>query len=202
MTLVGSSPTVAITQTTPATGLIPGSSGAQLIGQVTVTANASGQIRVGKLVFSVGNSGFSATSGQQESLTNPYLANGNTVMTYSGCNPTGGTSGTSTTLVTCEFSANSTYNGTMGYAYDWPINAGQSQVFNLYATVGGQAATSSVASVSTSVVGGSSFLWDDASVNGTRPSDGNTTYGTAGNGTGLQGTLIYNFPTGAYTVHQ
>jgi hypothetical protein len=222
MSLVGSSPTVAITQTTPATGLIPGSSGAQLVGQVTVTANASGAIRVGKIVFNVGNSGFNgATSDQQESLTNTYLANGTTKMTYSSCTSNGYVAGVVTSSVTCEFgsgafaatnySSSPSYTGSMGYQYDWPIGAGQSQVFNLYATVGGAAATSSVANVSTSLASDtisnsttsyqtSNFVWDDSSMNGINGT--NTAYGATQNGTGLNSTLIYNFPTNAYTIHQ
>jgi hypothetical protein len=211
MTLVGSVPTVSISQTSPATGLILGAN--QLVGQVTVAASSSGDIRVGKITFNVGNSGFaSGTSGSQESLTAPYLANGTTRLQYVTCASTGGTGGTSTTAVTCTFNSNAagTSLGTTGYAYDYPITRGNSQTFNLYATTGGAAATSSTASISSAVAvdtsassaSSSNFLWDDASVNGTNPVNNDSTYGDAGTGTKLNSYFIYNFPTNSYSIHQ
>ncbi|HQK64091.1 MAG TPA: hypothetical protein PLF16_02990, partial [Candidatus Staskawiczbacteria bacterium] len=60
--------------------------------------------------------------------------------------------------------------------------------FDLYATVGGSAASGAKAAISTSLTS-AGFVWDDTSTNGV-------------SGKGLTGVKIYGFPTGSYTISQ
>lgn len=113
--------------------------------------------------------------GTNPTMSAPRLASGSTTITGSTCS--------GTTVVTCTFTGAS-------YATDYTIAAGQSQVFNLYETNNsGIVSSGATASISSSVSPSSSFLWDDTSTNGA-------------SGTGLTGTLIYNFPTNSYSIHQ
>ena len=110
----------------------------------------------------------------------PTLDNGSTPIVGSACT----TNGYST--VTCTFTG-------AAYPTDYIISAGQSQTFNLYATVNGQTNGSTTASVSSSV-SATGFVWDDTSTNGA-------------SGTGLLGQntspqIIYNWPTSSYVLHQ
>ena len=188
ITLVGSKPTLTITSTVQ-TGLIINTE-AQ-VGQVTVAADPKGAIKVHQITFTVGYSGW--TSNPNVALSGARLANGNTTISGSFC------ATTSSTSVTCTFTSDgNTPTGTYGvtggntnYASDFQINAGQSQTFNLYiTTVGGTETTAgSKAEISSSVTTGG-FSWDDTSSNG----------GTGS--TQLNGALIYNFPTNAYSISQ
>jgi hypothetical protein len=179
-TLVGSKPTVTV-----ATG---GSSGLQLgqsnkIGEVTVAADAKGAIKVRRITFSVSGSGFSTTAGSTMSVsTSPFIAVGNTQVVGSSCSTT--TATTTTATIVCDL------NSSPSYATDYAISAGQQQTFNLFVTVTGvQNTNASYASVSSSITA-AGFTWDDTSNNG-----GSTALG-------LTGTLIYGFPTNAYSIHQ
>jgi len=101
---------------------------------------------------------------------------------------------TSNTAITCTFNSDSTNLtlGSVGYGYDYLITPTSGAVaFNLYTTVGGSAATSLKASV-TSTLTPAGFTWDDTSTNGGTGS----TYAT------LNGLLISNFPTNSYTISQ
>jgi hypothetical protein len=176
VTLVGSSPTVTVSSTA-ATGLNMASA-ENKIGEVTVTANAAGSIKVRQLVFNIGVSGFNSAP----TWVSPRLANGSTTIPGITCVQT------TNSQVTC------TADGS-AYATDYLIGAGQPQVFSLYDNTGSATNTGSgKASVTTSLVGGSSFVWDDTSSNGTP----NSTSG----GVALNGTLIYNFPSNSYTISQ
>jgi hypothetical protein len=198
LTLVGSVPTVAITQASTVYGLNPGSTGAQQIGQVTVSASTLGQVRVHTLTFSIGSSGFDASYLPiLGAYTATYLTvNGSTVNDVY-CTPSS-SSASATNTVTCTFTSNGavpsgTYTstigtGNIGYGEDYPITAGGSSTFNLFTTVGGAAAANTKASVSSSVTPGG-FVWDDSSTNGA-------------SGTQLNGTLINNFPTNSYVYAQ
>ena len=81
-------------------------------------------------------------------------------------------------LVICSLGSSSSY------ANDYVIAAGQSQTFNIFATVSGT--VSGAISVSTSLTS-AGFVWDDASTNGA-------------SGVGLTGSLINNFPTNSWTI--
>ena len=166
MTLVSSVPTVAINQTTPANGLILGAQ--NQIGQVTVSASTSGMIKLRQINFAV--AGATALT-----ITNPSLAIGNTSMPGSSCawSPVAN-------AITCTFNSGVTST----YATDFAIPPGQSQTFNLFATVSGTASGTVNLSTSLTPVG---FYWDDTSTNGS-------------SGTGLTATLIPNFPTNSWTI--
>jgi hypothetical protein len=68
----------------------------------------------------------------------------------------------------------------------------------LYATVSAANSGTGSAQISTSV-NAAGFNWDDTSY-AVFASDGSSA--SPANGTNLTGTLIYNFPTGGYTIKQ
>ena len=178
MTTVGSKPTVTVGNG-GLSGLILGAT-AQKIGEVTVTADTAGSIKVNQFVFTVGTSNIATSS-----ISAIYLADGSTVITNSDCGISGAT-------ITCQLAAALTNNSgsdtppsnsnSDGDGYLIP-GAG-SKTFSLYATVGGSAVSGTTPSVSTSLVAGS-FNWDDV----------------AGNGVNLTGTNLYGFPTNSYSFH-
>ena len=93
-----------------------------------------------------------------------------------GTDITGSSCSMSGNVITCTLGS--------GYASDYPISSGTKN-FNLTGKVNG-ALSSSLGYVST-VLSPSGFIWDDMSSNGTA-------------GTGLTGSLIYNFPTNTYNT--
>lgn len=198
LTLVGSVPTVVVPSTV-ASGLVNGIE--NQIGQVTITANPMGAIKISTLTFNVGVSGY--TSGPV--WANPRLASGSTTISGITCAVT--TQGTlaARSVIQC------TPTSGASYANDYLIGAGQSQTFNLYATINGSPTQSgsSTESVSTALASDTSstysanakFMWDDTASNGLIAA-GTGSYGDANTGTGLNSALIYNFPTNSYTIHQ
>jgi len=185
-TLVGSVPTVTV-GTGTSTLTIGG--GLNKIGSVTVKADAQGAVKVRQIVFALASSGFDGSGHAITDTpgTTPFLtlAGQSTQITGNYCDIVAGSVSTGT--ITCELGG----SGNTTYANDFLVPAGQSQTFDLYAAVGGAAAsTSTKASISTSLTA-ASFLWDDTSTNG----------GTGS--TGLAGTLVPNFPTtSSYTISQ
>jgi hypothetical protein len=180
VTLVGSLPVVTIPA---ASGTLQIGGGLNKIGQVSVKADAKGSIRVRQILFTVSSSGFDGsgalitdTPGSTPFLT---LAGSSTQITGNYCDISGAN-------ITCELGG----NGNTSYANDFIIPAGNTQIFDLYATVGGAAAsTTTKASVSTKITA-AGFLWDDASTAGV-------------SGTGLAGTLVPSFPAvSSFTVTQ
>jgi hypothetical protein len=165
MTLVGSAPIV----TAPAVVVTPTVLGSQnQIGQVTITASSQGAIKVRQINFAVGN-----TSGL--TIISPSLKVGTTTVPGSSC-AWSSVAG----AITCTFNSGITST----YATDYIIAAGQSQTFNLFATISGT--VSGTPSISTWLTTGG-FYWDDTSTNGA-------------SGTGLTGSLIDLFPTSTYTT--
>ena len=167
MTLVGSMPTLTVNQMSPSSGLVPGTN--NQIGQVTVAANSKGSIKINKITFNFATSGFSGSptiSGPKFGLYD------NSAMPIAGssCSVSGAT-------IVCTLGS--------GFATDYSIAAGQSQVFNLLATINGSANAGATASIATSLTT-TGFIWDDTSSNGST------------NSVGLTGYLIYNFPTNSY----
>jgi len=190
LTLVGSRPAVVVANGGN-TGMILNTS--TKVGQVTISADAKGAIKLEQLNFGLGFSGF--TGGTPTSISSAFLALGGQTTAIPGvtCTAVG-----ITNIVCGNHSANGV---AYTYANDFIIAAGQSQQFDLYMTTPDEANTgTNKAQVSTSLVNGTStsaaagttsaFLWDDTATNG----------GT--NSTGLTGTLIYGFPTNAYSVSQ
>jgi len=157
------------------------------LASVTVKADAQGAIRIRQILFNVANSGFDGsgpvitdTAGSTPYLT---LAGSSTQLTGNYCDYVDAAPDT----ITCELGG----SGNTTYANDFLIPAGQSQTFDLYATVGGAAAsTSTKASLSTTITS-AGFTWDDTSTNGATGS------------TALTGALVPNFPaTSSATITQ
>ncbi len=169
MTMVGSKPTVTV-NTTPASGLILGVE--NKIGEVTVAADAKGNIKINDLVFDLGFGGFST----DPTMSAPRIADGTTTISGSAC--------TGTTTITCQFgtSSNTDFDG-------YEIAAGTSKTFSLFATNASGVVSSGATATISSKMNQSSFNWDDSSANGTA-------------GTNLSGSAIYNFPTSSYSARQ
>jgi hypothetical protein len=142
--LVGSKPSLTV-DTSTHTGLNLGAT-ENKIGEVTIAADAAGQVKVNTLTFTVGTSGVTSAS-----TTNPRIADGSTTISGSSCGATGST-------ITCTLGT--TPNG-------YSIAAGQSKTFSLYAGNSGTAtANVSVVSISTSLTS-AGFAWDDVVGGGT-----------------------------------
>jgi hypothetical protein len=198
ITLVGSKPTVVV-PTTINLGLNLGAE--NKIGEVTVTADAKGNIKLNEIQFAVASSGFST----MPTFTLARLADGSTTIPGTGCGQ--GTAAASSQTIFCEFgTAGNTFTTTTATTgvevntdFDgYTIAAGTSKTFSLYATVNATATANATNSISTSVVA-AGFNWDDASY-AAFVADG--TAASPANGTNLSGALIYNFPTGSYTIRQ
>ncbi|MFA5158861.1 MAG: hypothetical protein WC451_06820, partial [Patescibacteria group bacterium] len=177
ITLVGSIPTVTVNS---GSGSTLNLSAQNKIGSVTVKADAQGAIKVRQLLFAVSNSGFSSGPTITDTPgTTPFLAlaGSQTQISGSSC-----TSGGGIATITCIL-------GSSSYVTDFLIPANQSTTFDLYATVGGTAASGAKAAISTSLTS-AGFVWDDTSTNG------------AAGSTGLTGEKIYGFPTSSYTISQ
>ena len=194
MTLVGSKPTVSV-NTANVSGL--NQSGEQKIGEITITADAKGNIKLNDIAFSVVSTGWATTVPTFTGAKLVEGTSGTTAVTGSSCGQ--GTAAATTQTIFCEFGdgTKTTTTGTTNVEsntdYDgYIVTAGQSQVFSLYATVTGATTAASPASISTSLTA-ASFNWDDTSANGT---------GSGATDVGLTGTLIHGFPTGSYTIKQ
>lgn len=191
-TLVGSKPTVTV-NTTTASGLNLG--GTNKIGEITVTADAKGNIKLNDISFAVANVGYTTIP----TFTAAYITEGTsgaTAVTGSSCGQ--GTAAAASQTIFCEFGTTgdtmTTTTGTSNVEsnsdYDgYIIAAGQSQTFSLYATFSAANTGTNLAQTSTSL-NAAGFNWDDTSNNGGSGS------------TALTGTLIYGFPTGSYTIKQ
>lgn len=171
MTMVGSKPVLTL-PTTTASGL--SISGETKIGEVTIAADAKGNLKVNDIVFTVSSSGFSTAP---TAIGSPRIADGTTTIAGTTCTP-------ASLVVTCEFgtSSNTDFDG-------YSIAAGTSKTFSLFGTLTGAAAIGSGIPTVSSSVGQSTFNWDDSSTNGV-------------SGTNLTGTLIYNFPTSSFSIKQ
>jgi hypothetical protein len=198
MTLVGSKPVVAVTSITTS-GLNMG--GENKIGEVTVTADAKGNIKVNDIKFAVVNVGFTTVP----TFTLARIADGTTTVVGSSCGQ--GTAAAATQVIFCEFgTVGNTFTTTTGQAdvevntdFDgYTITAGTSKVFSLYATVTAANTGTNLAQISTSLTA-AGFNWDDTS-SAAFVADGTTA--SPANGTNLSGSAIYNFPTGSYTIKQ
>jgi hypothetical protein len=204
MTLVGSKPVVAITTTSsPLTGLNIGGV-ENKIGQITVTADAKGNIKINDISFAVSSTGFATTV---PTFTGAKIteSGSTTAITGSGCGQ-GAAAAVSQTIF-CEFgTAGNTFTTTTGTTgvevntdFDgYTITAGTSKTFDLFATVTGATTTTSTAQISTSL-NAAGFNWDDATY-AQFVADGSAASPSAG--TNLTGSSIYSFPTGSYTIKQ
>lgn len=193
MTMVGSRPTPTV-NTAQASGLILGAE--NKIGEVTIAADAKGNIKLNDIRFNVGSSNISTFA-----ITSPRIADGTTTITGSSCGAnatvvfcefgtTGNTFATSTTVTNTE--VNTDFDG-------FTIPAGTSKTFTLYGVVGGTVTTAGGTTTVSTSLDSTGFNWDDASY-ASFVADG--TAASPANGTNLTGSLIYNFPTGSYSIKQ
>ena len=146
MQLVGTKPTLTVNQSTPASGL---SIGENKIGEVTVAADAKGNVKMQSINFDITLSGITGGA-------------------ISACKIVEGTSGsiavTGSVAAACSATAADFTFGATGYT----LQAGQSKTFSVYATVAGTLGTSGQSSVSTKIETGSTgFTWDDVNGGGT-----------------------------------
>lgn len=139
MYIVGSKPTLSV-NSTQQTGLVLGAE--NKVGEVTVLADAAGQVKINTVTFATSTSGITAPV-----FASSRLADGNTTISNATC-------AVVSSQVVCTFSG--------GYT----VAAGTSKTFSLYATVNGTAASSVVVSAATSVTT-AGFNWDDSLGGGT-----------------------------------
>ena len=170
MQLVASKPSLTV-DGVQKTGLILGSE--NKIGEVAVFADTKGDIKLNKLIFNIGYSGFSTGP----ALSAVRIADGSTTISGTTATPT---TSTSSPVVTVDFGDTATTSD--GYS----IPAGTSKTFSLYATNTGGVITSGTGAISAQVQGTTNFLWDDVT----------------GGGLGLTAANLYNFPTQSYSVRQ
>lgn len=176
ITVVGSKPTVTVSSTT-ASGL--NISGVGKIGEVTISADAKGNVKLNTLVFTISSSGFS---------TAPTAVAG-TVISDSNSSSTpiaGATCTPASLVVTCTLDTNA--NPATGFD-GYTITAGTSKTFSLFGSLTGAAATGSGTPTITSSLGASTFNWDDTSTNGAT-------------GINLNGSLLYGFPNSSFSIRQ
>jgi hypothetical protein len=146
MQLVSTKPTVTINQSSAASGL---SIGENKIGEVTIAADAAGNVAVKSLNFDLTLSGI-------------------TTGAVSACKIVEGTSGSiavsGSTAATCSTTAaDFTFAGS-GYT----VAAGQSRTFSVYATIGGTLGTSGQSAVASKLEAGTTGItWDDVNANTT-----------------------------------
>ncbi|MBX4200981.1 hypothetical protein KW786_02525 [Candidatus Parcubacteria bacterium] len=199
MTLVGSKPTVTVGSPTSVAGLNAGAE--NKIGEVTVTADAKGNIKLNDLKFTVASTNWATLP----TFTLARIADGNTTITGSGCGQ--GVAAAASQIIFCEFGTTAnTFTTTTGTSdvesntdYDgYTIAAGTSKTFSLFATVSATSPTTGVGSISTSLVA-AGFNWDDTA-SAVFNADGSTA--TTTDGTNLTGSSIYNFPTNSYSRTQ
>ena len=210
--LVASQPTIVVDGT--ASNLNFSGTTAQKIGDVVIKADSHGNIKVDKMTFNVGYSGFDSASASiggdgTNSASGMFLvagSSGSTPNTNLSCAqaPISGTTGGT---ITC------TDGGVYTNGYQITNVGTAQQEFSLYAVVRGTdtsvaglnpSVTTSLKQDTTastaSVTGTTYFQWDDTSMSGSN--GGVTTYGsTYSNGTGLNSYNIFNFPSNSsYTI--
>ena len=198
MTMVGSKPTVVVTNTS-VSGLNYGTA-ENKIGEVVISADSRGNIKINDLKFTVGASGFTTNP----TFTLARIADGTNTVTGSSCGQ--GTAAAASQTIFCEFGttgntmSTTTTNSNVESNTDYDgytIAAGTSKTLSLYATVAGADTGTATQTISTSLVA-AGFNWDDTSY-ATFVADGTTA--SPASGTNLDGLLIYNFPTNSYSIH-
>lgn len=182
MTMVGSKPTLVI-PSAQQTGLNPSSSVMNKIGEVTVTADAKGNIKVNDIVFTVSSSGFFTAP---TAIGTPVISSSNS----SSAPVTGSFCGATGLVVTCEF-GNPPGAGESNTDFDGLIVApGTPITLSLFGSLTGASTSGSTGTPTvSSSIGASTFNWDDTSTNGA-------------SGTNLTGALIFNFPNNSFSITQ
>ena len=172
MYLVGSLPAISVP--TSGTGLKTNQD--SVVGKAIITP-AGGDVKIRTIVFNVAYAGYNTLPAN---ITAANLTDGSAnVMSAFTCSTPALTSGAGT--VTCTVAG--------GYGSDYQISMNTPQEFDLHATTDTAAYTTGTPTVSTTLAK-STFVWDDTSYNG-----------VSGNGVGLAGTDIPNFPIGSYTAN-
>lgn len=198
MTLVGSKPTIVMDSVSNSTLVI----GAQnQIGAFTIYAGAQGPVKINDIQFAVTSTGFSLPP----TFTSVRIAD-DRGFTIAGSSCGAGPAANASQVFFCEIGTpGNTLVGPIGTSglesntdFDgWTIQAGTSRTFRVYATITGASTPGALTSISTSLVS-KGFNWDDTS-SATYVADG--TPASPANGTNLSGSLIYNFPTTSYVIH-
>jgi len=185
MQLVGSKPAFTI-DTVQKTGLSLGIE--NKIGEVTVVADAKGNIKINDIKFLVTNVGFTTVP----TFTSARIADGSTTIPSSICGQ--GTAAGLSQVIFCEFGASGdTLVTTTGVANvesntdsdGYTLAAGTSKTFSLYAIVTAANTGTNLATINSSL-DSAGFNWDDVN----------------GGGTNLTAANVYNFPTGNYSIKQ
>jgi hypothetical protein len=176
ITVVGSKPTVSISATQN-TGL--NISGVGKIGEVTIAADAKGNVKLNTLVFTVSSSGFSTAPTAVAGTVISDSNSSSTPISGAVCTP-------ASLVVTCTLDTNA--NPATGFD-GYTVTAGTSKTFSLFGSLTGAAATGSGTPTITSALAASTFNWDDTSTNGA-------------SGVNLSGSLIYGFPNSSFSIKQ
>jgi hypothetical protein len=135
---------------TQQTGLNTGTGVENKIGEVTIAADANGQVKVNTITFTLSNSGYTATPLAYSSVR---IADGNATVAGSSC-----TTGGVCTLGTTP----------SGYS----IAAGTSKTFSLYATKSAGASSGNVVISESASVSSAGLSWDDVVGGGTNLTGG------------------------------
>jgi hypothetical protein len=177
MTMVGSVPIPTISSTQQS-GL--NISGVTKVGEVTIAANAKGNVKINTIVFTVSSSGFSTAP---TAIGSPVISS-----TNSSSNPLAGAVCTPASLVvTCELDTDQ--NPATGFD-GLTVSPGSPVTLSLFGTLTGAVASGSGTPIITSSIGASTFNWDDTSTNGGAGS------------VNLSGSLIFNFPNNSFSIKQ
>lgn len=148
------------------------------VNNTTVSGLGNTEVKIGEVTVAADAAGalkvntvvFDVTNSGALTVSSIRIADGTTTVSGSSC--PGTAAANTTTSITCTLGT--TPNG-------YTVAAGTSKVLNLYGTAAGVTGTSGSMSVSGKVTG---ITWDDIN----------------GGGTNLNGSAIYNFPTGSYSV--
>lgn len=173
MALVGSKPTITVATTSNAGLLI----GENKLMDITVAADAHGDIKLNTLVFNL------STSSPVATMVGPANSSAVSTRIAIGSTTVGGT--------TCTTNGSSQTSGSTSCAMGgYVIAAGTSVTFTLYGTTTGTLGTSGASSITTSLAASSNFSWTDVAGANVTPITGsdNTSY-------------FYNYPTQTWSAH-
>lgn len=172
MVLVGSVPALAIADSSDT--LLNGS---VKLAEITVSANAKGDIKLGQLPILINSTGVASIAAAANNITVKDTS-GNTIATTNAS--LGVAAGSSNTIAVCFDTAVSGCASGNSAANAYLIPAGTSKTFRIYATAATVSGAVNTTSLSTKLGAASSFTWYDAA---------------GANTTALTGASIYGYPT-------
>ncbi len=165
--LVASKPVITFAQTSTS-GLTNGN---VKLGEVTIAADADGDVEVGQLPISITGAGATAPEFQNVMVKD---SSGSVVIV--------GTLGTNGTTVLNTTAATSVA-GNFVFSTPRKIAKGTSETYTIYGTVSQVTGAANTVSVTSALGAAGSFLWNDV----------------VGGGSNIQGTAIYSYPTNTQT---